>query len=242
MAGHSAPPIIQNRLLTALPADVLARMLPDLHPVVLNVRRSLITPNRPIEAVYFIESGWVSLVSVLQDGAAAEVGLIGREGMVGVPLVLGTEEGFEEAFVQAKGSALRMQADIFQRTLEQTPSLQRLLLRYCEAIRCQATQLAACNGRHQLEQRFARWLLVAHDRTDGDDLPVTQEFMSMMLCVNRPSITVVAGIFQRAGMIRYRRGRISVVDRSALEAASCECYGAITRRFDHLLVRNLADM
>ena len=226
---------LRNRLLGALPPNVLAEILPKLRPFSLVVPETLIVPDKPIEAVYFVESGWVSLVSTLDNGMQAEVGLIGREGMVGLPLILGVADGFEEAFVQAKGTALRMGASAFRRALEEIPSFRRLLFHYSEAMRGQTTQTAACNGRHDLEQRFARWLLMAHDRVDDDDLPVTQEFLSMMLCVNRPSITVLAGILQKAGMIRYGRGRITILDRDALEATSCDCYMSVKRRFDRLL-------
>ncbi len=175
------------------------------------------------------------MVCSLDDGSQAEVGLVGREGMVGLPLVAGVDDGFEEAFVQANGSALQMDAGAFRRSLDEMQPLRSLLLRYTEAMRNKATQLAACNGRHELEQRLARWLLMAHDRTDGDELPVTQEFLAMMLCVYRPSVTVAAGILQRAGIIRYTRGQITVLDRAALEATSCDCYSSVKSRFDRLL-------
>ncbi len=180
-------------------------------------------------------SGWISMVCTLDDGSQTEVGLVGREGMVGLPLIAGVDDGFEEAFVQANGQALQMDAGALRRSLDEMPPLRSLLLRYTEAMRNKATQLAACNGRHDLEQRLARWLLMAHDRSDGDELPVTQEFLAMMLCVYRPSVTVAAGILQRAGIIRYTRGQISVLDRAALEATSCDCYFSVSRRFDRLL-------
>ena len=233
----SAAPVqtTRNRLLAALPPPDMAAILPKMRRVPLTVRDSLIAPEKPIEAVYFVESGWVSLVSTLEDGAQAEVGLVGREGMVGAPLIVGVESAFEEAFVQADGCALQIQTRAFNELLQQTPALQTLLYRYSEAMRSQTTQTAACNGRHPLEQRLARWLLMAHDRADGDELPVTQEFLGLMLCVYRPTITVAAGILQRAGIIRYSRGHVEVLDRAALEATSCDCYGTVRRRFDHLL-------
>jgi CRP-like cAMP-binding protein len=120
-----------------------------------------------------------------------------------------------------------METTAFQRELDQAPDLRRLLLRYNEALHAQTAQTAACNGRHDLEQRLARWLLMAHDRADGDELPLTQEFLSLMLCVYRPSITVVASVLQRAGIIRYVRGSISVLDRAALEATACNCYRTV---------------
>lgn len=226
---------IRNQLLTALPADVLDRLMPNLRRRTLGLRVSLMAPEKPIEAVYFVESGWISLVTTLEDGTQAEVGLIGREGAVGVPLAAGVDTAFEDGFVQAAGAAFQMDVGSFRLALEQYPVMRNLLLRYNEALHAQTTQTAACNGRHELEQRFARWLLMAHDRMDGDDLPLTQEFLAQMLCVYRPSITVAAGILQRAGIIQYGRGRLKILDRAALEASSCDCYGTVKRRFDRLL-------
>jgi CRP-like cAMP-binding protein len=235
MADPAPPIAVRNKLLAALPPNVLSRLLPKLRPFSLTVRETLIPPDGAIDAVYFVESGWVSLVTTLDDGTQAEVGLVGREGMVGLPLIVGVDTAFEEAFVQANGTALQMEASAFRRTLEETPVLQNLLFRYSQAMHAQTTQTAACNGRHGLEQRFARWLLMAHDRSDSDDLPVTQEFLALMLCVYRPSITVVAGTLQRAGIIQYGRGHITVLDRNALEATACDCYSQVKRRFHRLL-------
>jgi CRP-like cAMP-binding protein len=229
---HPVP--IRNQLLQALSPDTLARLLPKLNPVVLPVRTGLIAPYERIEAVYFLESGWASMVAQLEDGTQAEVGLIGREGVVGVSLAAGVETGFSDTYIQAGGTALQMEATAFQRELDQAPELRRLLLRYNEALHAQTAQTAACNGRHDLEQRLARWLLMAHDRGDGDDLPLTQEFLSLMLCVYRPSITVLASVLQRAGLIRYVRGSITVLDRAALEATACDCYRMVQERFRHL--------
>jgi CRP-like cAMP-binding protein len=226
---------IRNQLLASLAPNILSGILPKLRQRSLSVRDTMITPGQEIDAVYFVESGWVSLVSTLEDGTQAEVGLVGREGMVGLPLIVGVSDGFEEAWVQAKGEALQMDATEFRRALAEVPDFRTLLFRYIEAMRSQTTQTAACNGRHGLEQRLARWLLMAHDRSDGENLPVTQEFLGLMLCVYRPSITVVAGVLQRAGIIRYERGRVIVLDRKALEATACDCYGSVKRRFDQLL-------
>jgi CRP-like cAMP-binding protein len=227
--SRSTPPIaVRNQLLANSPPEVLASLMPRLRWVSLAVRDSLIVADRTIEAVYFVESGWVSLVATLEDGTQAEVGLVGREGMVGFPLILGVDTGFEDAFVQASGSALQMEADTFRRTLEEIPILQARLYRYSEAMRSQAVQAMACNGRHPLEQRFARWLLMAHDRSDGDDLSVTQEFL--------PGITMIASILQQAGIIRCsHRGQITILDRRMLEATACDCYATLERRFDALL-------
>ncbi len=222
-------------MLASLPPEVLSRLLPRMRPVALMTRDSLMMPDAPVEAVYFVDSGWVSLVTSLEDGAQAEVGLIGREGMVGLPLVTGVDTAFVEAFVQADGSAQRMQARAFRAALEEEPALRALLLRYLEAMTSQVSQTAACNGRHDLEQRLARWLLMAHDRAGTDEFQITQEFLALMLCVYRPSVSVVASTLQRAGMIRYGRGHMTVLDREALEAAACDCYRLVKRRFERLL-------
>ena len=231
---ESATPV-RNRLLVTLSDDVLAVLLPKFSHVALPLRQELYRAGDEIEAVYFVESGVISLVANLEDGMQAEVGLIGREGMLGASLLSGVETSFVEAMVQMSGSAWRMAAVPFRRELDTNPALRPLLLRYNEALQAQVMQTAACNGRHNLEQRLARWLLMAADRSDGDELPLTQEFMAMMLGVHRPSITITAGILQRAGLIQYSGGRISVLDRPSLEAAACECYGAVRRRYAALL-------
>jgi CRP-like cAMP-binding protein len=228
---------VKNQLLTALPPQLLSRLLPRLRLVSLKTRDSLMVPDTPIEAVHFVESGFVSLVMSLEDGTQAEVGLVGREGMVGLPLVTGVDTSFPEAYVQLEGSALRMEARVFRTAMEEEPALRTLLLRYLEAMTSQVSQTAACNGRHDLEQRLARWLLMAHDRADGDEFQITQEFLALMLCVYRPSVSVVASTLQRAGMIRYGRGHMIILDREALEATACDCYRLVKRRFERVLGR-----
>ena len=231
----SAQPATGNQLLASLPPDALAALLPKLKPVTLAMREGLYGQGKPIEAVYFPHCGMVSQVTNLDEGVQAEVGIIGREGMLGTTLLSGATVSFVESMVQMPGSGWRMDARDFQREAEANAPFRHLMPRYNEAMCAQVIQTAACNGRHELEQRLARWLLMAHDRADGDELPLTQEFMAMMLGVHRPSITVTAGILQRAGLIRHASGRITVLDRPRLEAASCECYGAVRQRFAALL-------
>jgi len=226
---------VRNRLLASLPPDMLAALLPRLTSVVLTTRQVIYTPDTPIEAVFFPESGMFSLVDDLEDGMRAEVGVIGREGMLGMPLLAGVDSSFIEAQVQIAGTALRMSAEAFSEEIEANAAFRRLLMRYNEALQAQIMQTAACNANHGLEQRLARWLLMAHDRADDDELPLTQDFMALMLGVHRPSITVTAGILQRAGLIRYVAGRVTVLDRASLEAAACECHGVVRRRFAALL-------
>ncbi|MBR0664779.1 Crp/Fnr family transcriptional regulator [Roseomonas hellenica] len=235
MPQQSAIPAPRNRLLASLPAEDLARIWPELEPLDCEIRKVLIAPDKRITAAYFPESGWVSMVAILAEGRSAEVGIIGSEGMVGLELLLGGEVSTVEAMIQAKGTMLRLSSGAFQRALEQSEAMRRILLRYALAFQQQVTQTAACNGNHALDQRLARWLLMAHDRAGSDDFPMTQEFLAMMLCVHRPGVTVAARMFQRAGLIRYGHGHIAITDREGLEAAACECYGAVCRQFQRLL-------
>ena len=229
------PSAVRNRLLAALPSGVLAQLLPGMQPVALELRQVLHVAEASIEAVHFVEAGWVSMIARLQDGLSAEVGLVGREGMVGLPLVFGVETFDVEALVQGPGTALRMEARAFRHALDEHSSLRALLFRYGEFMRAQLTQTAACNGNHGLEQRLARWLLMSHDRAGNDQFAMTHEFMATMLCVHRPSVTIAARLFQRAGLIRYGSGEITVVDRAGLEAAACECHGVVRRQYQKLL-------
>jgi CRP-like cAMP-binding protein len=225
----------QNRLLASLPPASLAQLMPKLTLVPLGLRDEIYHSDGPVNAVWFPQSGMISLVKLLGDGMQAEVGLIGREGVAGASLMAGVATSFSEAFVQLPGTALKMAASDFRAEFDASQPFRAMLLRYNEALHAQVMQTAACNGRHGLEQRLARWILMAYDRGDGADLSLTQDFLAMMLGVHRPSITVTAGILQRAGLIRYAGGRVTVPDRTALEAASCECYEDVRKRFADLL-------
>ena len=228
-------PDVRNRLLAALPPGDFALLAPSLRPVDLALKQVLHEPDRPIEAVHFPEAGMVSMLAVLEDGALQEVGLVGREGVVGLAVVLGADHSPLEALVQAPGPALRLPAADLRAAFERSPALRAALLRYVQALQLQVSQTAACNGRHALEERLARWLLMAHDRAEGDRFPVTQEFMAMMLGVRRAGVSVAAGILQKAGVIGYARGCVTVLDRSGLEAASCGCYRAVRGQAERLL-------
>jgi CRP-like cAMP-binding protein len=228
-------PTPRNRLLAALPPEDLARLWPWLQPVELAFRQTLHMPEEPIAAAYFPESGYLSRLAPMDDGDSAEVGLIGPEGMAGLALLLGSDRDNFELMVQVPGTALRLEAAAFHEALEQIPSLRTILQRYALAHFEQVARSAACNGRHHVEQRLARWLLMSHDRVEGDDFPMTHEFLSMMLGVRRAGVTVAAGTLQKAGLIRYGRGRMEITDRPGLEAVACECYGIARRAYDHLL-------
>ena len=228
-------PSIRNQLLASLSDASLASVWPKLTSVTLELRQEIYRQDGPILSVYFPQTGMISLVAQLDDGLQAEVGLVGYEGMGGASLLAGVDTSYSEAIVQLPGTALRMSAADFRVEIEANVPFRAVLLRYNEALQAQVMQTAACNSRHGLEQRLARWLLMALDRGGSAELPLTQDFMAMMLGVHRPSITVTAGILQRAGLIKYANGLVVVLNRDALEAASCECYGAVKRRFATLL-------
>ena len=233
--SHGSVPAPRNRLLAALPPEYLARLWPRLEVVETHLRDVVQAQGEPIAAVNFPERGWVSMVALLEDGSAAEVGIIGSEGMIGLPLLLGSDREPVESIVQAPGVMMRLGANAFRDEVERSPALRSLLLRYTLAFQAQVTQTAVCNGHHALDQRLARWLLKAHDRAEGDEFPMTQEFLAIMLCVHRPGVTVAARLFQQAGLIRYGNGRITVTDRPGLEATACECHAVVRREFERLL-------
>ena len=228
-------PSPRNRLLAALPPDGLARLWPQLQPVELVFRETLHEPEEAVTAVLFPESGYISRLAPLEDGDSAEVGLIGPEGMTGLALLLGGDRDNFELLVQVPGTALRLEAAAFHEALEQIPKLRSVLNRYALAHFEQVARTAACNSRHHLEERLVRWLLMSHDRVEGDEFPMTHEFLSMMLGVRRAGVTVAAGVLQKAGLIHYGRGRMEITDRPGLEAAACECYGIARRAQDRLL-------
>jgi CRP-like cAMP-binding protein len=177
----------------------------------------------------------VSLVQPLENGAMIEVGMIGNEGFVGVPVLLGAETSPLETTVQIPGSALRMQAGAFRDELSRRSTLLGLLLRYTQALHVQVSLSAGCNGRHTLPERLARWLLMARDRASSDDLPLSHEFLSMMLGVRRAGVTVTVGTLKSAGLINNSHGRVTIIDRQGLEAASCECYRTVRTEYERLL-------
>ncbi len=228
---------LRNRLLAALPPDAFAQLAPALQPVELVLKQVLHVPDRPLAAAHFPERGMVSMLARLEDGQAMEVGVVGREGVVGLPVVLGADgaRSSTEALVQAQGTAWRVEAAALKAAFDGCAGLRAPLLRYMQAFHAQVAQTAACNGRHGLEERLARWLLLAHDRADDDSFPMTHEFMALMLGVRRAGVTVAAGILHRAGAIAHERGRVTVLDRGRLEGAACECYATVQRQFEHLL-------
>ena len=195
--------------------------------VTLASKEILYLPGVPIDAVHFIESGLVSILAVLKNGDCAEVGVVGSEGMIGIPLVIGTGRSPNEAMVLVSGQALRLKRAELEIELQRCPPLAKLMMQYIQSFYAQVSQTAACNAHHTLDERLARWLLLAHDRGGGDVLELTHEFLSMMLGVHRPAVSIAAGSLQKMGILEYSRGHIRILDRVALENASCECYQAV---------------
>ena len=235
MANRKAADPHANRLLGLLPPRDYARLRPHLHRIPLEYRQSLYRANEPIGFVYFIETGVGSLVNTMANGQAAEVGTIGNEGLVGLPLVFGDDRAPTSVYVQVPGAGLRMKATLFATELARSASMRAVMLRYAHAFFNQVAQSAACNHFHSLEQRCCRWLLMTHDRMHSDEFLLTQEFLAMMLGVRRTGVTAAAGALQRAGLIRYKRGNVTIIDRRGLKRRSCECYGVSKKEFDRLL-------
>jgi CRP-like cAMP-binding protein len=213
-----------NALLAALPSAEFAALREQLEPIALPLRFVLSAPGAPIDHVYFPESGMVSLVQMLGDGTQIEVGLIGREGFVGVAVLLGASSSPTEAMMQMAGAALRMPTRLFLEEIDRNPGLAARLRRYAHTLYNQISQTAACNGRHVLQERLAKWLLQARDRADSDEMLLNHEFLSMMLGTRRVGVTLALGNFKSAGIIANTHGRIRILDRASLEDAACGCY------------------
>jgi CRP-like cAMP-binding protein len=228
-ANRPPPTGNPNRLLAALPAADYTRILPLLTVVPLKLKDILHKPGDPIRDVYFPGGGFCSMLTVLEDGSMVEIATVGREGMVGVSAVLDNTPVTSAAMVQGESeTCYRMTVDAFRREVDRHGAFHELMAHYAQALFGFVAQSTACNATHTVEQRLARWLLMAQDRMASDQFPLTQEFVAMMLGASRPTVTVVAGTLQKAGLIKYRHGRVTVVDRENLEAASCECYRATT--------------
>jgi CRP-like cAMP-binding protein len=235
MADASVPSAKKaNWALAALPSGEFRKLLPALEPVSLVTRQVLTEPGQAIPHVYFINGGLVSLLSILDDDKVSEVGVVGREGFLGLSVFLGGDMAPFRAVVQGPGPALRMPADVFRKHIRRSPALSAWLMRYADAFLVQVSQLAACRSLHQIVSRYCHWLLLAHDRLESDCLPFTQRLLAMMLSVRLASISETASTLQRAGLIRYSRGDVHIVDRPGLEKTCCACYRIIKERFDHL--------
>jgi CRP-like cAMP-binding protein len=226
---------VRNGLLAALSPEDWAHLEPQLEAVELPFDQTIHSMNGPVDAVFFVETGMVSQIVTLDGGEQVEAGLAGSEGLVGLELVYGNSHSITDARVQMEGTALRIGAAAFRTEMDRSAKLRALLLRYALAFHAQVTLTAACNARHAIENRLARWLLIAHDRADADEFVMTHKFLSLMLGVRRPGVTIAAGMLQKAGLIHYARGRMHIADRPGLEAASCECYHTVRHEFVRLL-------
>jgi CRP-like cAMP-binding protein len=229
----SAPAV--NRILERLPREERTRLIPELQEATLSLGDVVYESGGRLDYVCFPTSCIVSLIYTMEDGAVAEMGLVGNDGMVGVALFMGGDTVPNRAVVQLAGTAIRMKATKLQEEFRRGGYLQKLLLRYTQALITQISQTAVCNRLHSVEQRLSRWLLLCHDRVRSDELIMTQEFISNMLGGRRQSVTVAAGRLQDAGVIEYSRGRIKIIDRQKLESSACECYQVVKTEFDRLL-------
>jgi CRP-like cAMP-binding protein len=225
----------RNLVLAGLPEPEWRRVRRSLERVELSFRMVLFEPNVAIRHVYFPEHGIASIVGVMSDGSAIEVATVGYEGMVGLPVFLGADSMAAQCFVQIVGAGYRMDANALREEAQRGGALAEALSRYTQALFTQVAQSAACNGRHRVAERCARWLLHTHDRMLGDTYELTHQFLSQMLGIRRASVTVAAGDLQERGLITYDRGVVTIVDRAGLEAATCECYAIIQAEFERLM-------
>ena len=231
IASTNRPPPQQkvlNRLLAALAPDVYERISRTLDVIPLELKTILHKPDEDLQHIYFPGSGFCSLLAVLQDGSMVEVATVGREGMAGMSAVLNGPSQTATMVQAESDTCYRMPAQTFREEMDRDGDFSRLMTRYAHALEGMVVQSTACNAVHSVEQRLSRWLLMAHDRVGRDDFPLTQEFVAMMLGATRPTVTIVAGTLQKAGLITYHRGHVTIVDREKLESASCECYEVAT--------------
>lgn len=226
----------RNQILAVLPEADFMMIAPSLARVSLDTGETLFHAHEVIRHVYFVESGLVSLLSLLEDGAAIEVGITGREGAAGVSVLLGADTSVHTAVVQTGGEALRVRAGDAREAFRRSEALRDRVLAYARLLLAYTSQTAACNTVHTVEERLARWLLIARQRLESDRLPLTHEFLSHMLGVRRSGVTVAIGILQRAGLIEHRRGHVEVADVEGLRAAACECAATMTHDLDQFLV------
>lgn len=224
-----------NRLLAALPTESYQRLCPHLQAVNLPQHKILYNPGEDYEYAYFPSHSIVSTVAILENGSTTEIGVIGNEGMVGLPIILDTGYTNSASIVQVGDGGVRISARRLRQEIDRHEELKRLLMRYVQARIIELGQVAACNRYHSIEQRFARWLLTVQDSIQRDQFQLTQEFISQMLGVRRTGVSAVANKFQQEGVIKYRRGHIKIISQEKLAASSCECHNLISTEFSRLL-------
>ena len=230
----------KNQLLAALPADEWQRLLPELESVEIVLGQVLYESGSTMTHMYFPTTAIVSLLYVLENGSSAEIAVVGNEGLVGVSLFMGGESTPSRAVAQSAGLGFRLPAQVIKDEFNRAGPTMHLLLRYTQALITQMAQTAVCNRHHSLDQQLCRWLLLSLDRLQGHELTMTQELISNMLGVRREGVTEAAMQLQAAGLIRYSRGKISVLDRSGLERRTCECYAVVKKEYDRLLPEKMA--
>ena len=232
-----APDPLHNHLLASLPPDARARLFPQLELVPMPLGEVLYESGSRLRHVYFPTTCIVSLLYVMEDGATAEIAVVGNEGVIGIALFMGGETTPSRALVQSKGQAYRLKSQLLKEEFNRSGEMQHLLLRYTQALLTQMAQTAVCNRHHSVDQQLCRWLLLSLDRLPTNKLSMTQELIANMLGVRREGVTEAAGKLQAAGLIHYSRGHITVLDRPRLEALACECYAVVKKEFDRLLPR-----
>ena len=226
---------VANRLLAALPKKDRQRLLPDLEAVTLTFGDILFEPGERLRHVYFPDDSVVSLLSAVEDRELLEVGMVGNDGMAGLPVFMGVNESRSRGLVQGAGGAMRMTAAALRRETGAGGALNKLLLRYSHSLLTQVSQSAACNRFHPVNARLARWLLMTHDRIAGDEFRLTQEFLSHMLGVRREGVTLAAGELQKRKLISYSRGHLRILNRAGLEDVACQCYRVVKDEYDNFL-------
>jgi CRP-like cAMP-binding protein len=231
----------QNQLLAALPDAEWARWMPQLEAVEMPLGKVLYEPGSLLTHVYFPTTSIVSMLYVMEDGGSAEIAVVGFEGIVGISLFMGGESTPSRAVVQSAGQAYRLKANVMLQEFNRAGPVLHLLLRYTQALITQMSQTAVCNRHHSLDQQLCRWLLLSLDRLHTNELRMTQELIANMLGVRREGVTEAAGRMQKAGLIKYQRGRITVLDREGLELRTCECYGVVKKEYDRLLPAKTAN-
>lgn len=224
-----------NKLLAALPISEYERLIPHFKEVKLECGSILYEPYEPINSIYFPITVMISLVSIMENGSTTEIGLIGNEGMIGLPAILGGQFSISRAIVQIEGNGLKINSDIVKEEFDRGETLQKILLLHTQARLTQISQSAACNRQHRIEARLAKWILSVHDCVLNDEIPLTQEFISNMLGVRRSGVTIAANALQNAGLISYNRGKITILDYEGLENIACECYRLVQNEFIRLL-------